>query len=99
MSFSGKKNQDHFNLKVSTLVIATLILFSVCPNFLAIFIRTSPGDGLSMESEIPHVIYILGWLADPLIYVCTQRTRLYPKSIKKALEKYFKFPTHDNKDT
>ena len=99
MSFSGKKNQDHFNLKVSTLVIATFILFNVCPNFLAIFIRTSSGDGLSMEPEIPHVMYILGWIADPLIYVCTQRTRPYPKSIKKALEKHVKFPKLDNKDT
>ena len=97
--FPRTKNQDHFNLKVPTLVIATFILFSVCPNFLGIFIRTSPEDGLSVESEIPHVMYILGWIADPLIYVCIQRTRLHPKSIKKALEKLVKFPKPDSEDT
>ena len=96
VSFSRRKNQDHFNLKVPTLVMATFILFSVCPNFLVIFIRTSPEEGLSIKSEIPHVMYILGWIADPLIYVCTQRTRLHPKSIKKALKKLVKFPKIDN---
>ena len=69
MTLTKKKNQDHFNLTLPTLVIATFILFNVCPNFIGIFIITIPGDEFSMESEIPRVLYTLGWISDPLIYL------------------------------
>lgn len=97
--FSRKKNQDHFNLTLPTLVVATFIVFNDSPIFVELFILNSPQDEFSIKSEIRDVMYILGWIADPLIYVCTQRTRPYPKSIKKALEKHVKFPKLDNKDT
>ena len=74
MALTKKKNQQQFNLKLPTLVIATFILFNVCPNFFGIFIRTIPGDQFSMESEIPLAMYTLGWISDPLIYLCTHRT-------------------------
>ena len=99
MPFTRETNKDHFKLKVPTLVIATFVLCSVCPNFLGIFIKNSPQDRFSIESEISHIMYILGWIADPLIYVFTQRTRLHPKSIKRAFEKLVKFPTVNGEDT
>ena len=60
MALTKKKNQDQFKLTLPTLVIATFILFNVCPDFFGIFIRTSPGDRFSMESEIPRAMYTLG---------------------------------------
>ena len=85
-----KKNQDQFNLTVPTLVIATFILFNVCPNFFGIFIITIPGDQFSMESEIPRIMFTLGWISDPLIYLCSHRTRLRPNISKKKTRKTFK---------
>ena len=99
MSFTRRKNQDHFNLKLPTLIIATFILFNVCPNFWGIFIKNSPQDELSVELVIPHLMYLLGWIADPLIYVCTQRTKTRSKSTRKTLEKLVKFSRVDNEDT
>ena len=99
MSFTRRKNQDHFNLKLPTLIIATFILFNVCPNFLGIFIKNSPEYGLSIELVISHLIYLLGWIADPLIYVCTQRTKTRSKSTRKTLEKFVKFSRVNNEDT
>ena len=93
MSFIGRRKQDHFNLKLPTLIIATFILFTVCPNFMVIFILNSPEDGFSIEPELLHVIYVLGWTADPLIFVCTQRTITSPKLFYGILEKLVKFPT------
>ena len=99
MSFTRRKNQDHFNLKLPTLIIATFILFNVCPNFLGIFIKNSPEYGLSIELVISHLIYLLGWIADPLIYMCTQRTKTRSKSTRKTLEKLVKFSRVNNEDT
>ena len=90
MALTKKKNQEKFNLKLPTLVIATFISFNVCPNFFGMFIRTSPGDQFSMVSEIPRVMYTLGWISDPLIYLCTYRTRLRPNISKKKTRKTFK---------
>ena len=90
MTLTKKKNQDHFNLTLPTLVIATFILFNVCPNFIGIFIITIPGDEFSMESEIPRVLYTLGWISDPLIYLCSHRTRPLPNIFKKKTRKTFK---------
>ena len=92
MSFTRRK-QDHFNLKLPTLIIATFVLFNICPNFLATFILNSPQDGFSIEPELLHVMYVLGWTADPLIYVCSLRTITSPKSMIGMLEKLVKFPT------
>ena len=77
--FSRKKNQDHFNLTLPTLVVATFIVFNDSPIFVELFILNSPQDEFSTKSEIRDVMYILGWIADPLIYLCTQRNRLRPK--------------------
>ena len=90
MAFTKKKNQDQFNLTLPILVIAIFILFNVCPNFLGIFVRTSSGDQFSMESEIPRVMYTLGWISDPLIYLCSHQTRLRPNISKKKTRKTFK---------
>ena len=90
IALTKKKNQDQFNLTFPTLVIATFILFNICPNFFGIFIRTSPGDRFSMESEVPRVLYTLGWISDPLIYLCTHRTRLRLNIYKKKTRKIFK---------
>ena len=87
MALTRKKNQDQFNLTLPILVIATFILFNVCPNFLGIFMRTSSGDEFSMESEIPRVLYTLGWISDPLIYFCTHRTRPRPNIYKENTRK------------
>ena len=87
MTLTKKKNQDHFNLTLPTLVIATFILFNVCQNFLGIFMRTSSGDEFSMESEIPRVMYTLGWISDQLIYFCTHRTRPRPNIYKENTRK------------
>ena len=99
MSFTRRKNEDHFNLKLPTLIIATFILFNVCPDFLGIFIKNSPEDGLSIELVISHLMYLLGWIADPLLYVCTQRTKTRSKSTRKTLEKLVKFSRVNNEDT
>ena len=99
MSFTRRKNEDHFNLKLPTLIIATFILCNVCPNFLGIFIKNSPEDGLSIELVISHLMYLLGWIADPLLYVCTQRTKTRSKSTRKTLEKLVKFSRVNNEDT
>ena len=77
--FSRKKNQDHFKLILPTLVVATFIVFNDSPIFVELFILNSPQDEFSIKSEIRDVMYILGWIADPLIYLCTQRNRLPPK--------------------
>ena len=97
-SVTRRKNQDHFNLKLPTLIIATFILFNVCPNFWGIFIKNSPQDELSVELVIPHLMYLLGWIADPLIYVCTHRTKARSQSTRKTLEKPVKFSRVDNED-
>ena len=88
MALTKKKNQDQFNLTLPILVIAIFILFNVCPNFLGIFMRTSSGDQFSMESEIPRVMYTLGWISDPLIYFCTHRTRPRPNIYKENTRKW-----------
>ena len=98
MSLARRKSQNHFNLKLPTLIIATFILFNVCPNFLGIFNKNSPQDGLSIELVIPHLMYLLGWIADPLIYVCTQRTKTRSKSTRKTLEKLVKSSRVENED-
>ena len=87
MALTKKKNQDQFNLTLPILVIAIFILFNVCPNFLGIFMRTSSGDQFLMESEIPRVMYTLGWISDPLIYFCTHRTRPQPNIYKENTRK------------
>ena len=93
MLFTKRRKQTHFNLKLPTLIIATFILFNVCPNFLVIFTLKNPQDSFSIEPELLHVMYVLGWIADPLIYVCTLRTLTSPKSFIGMLENVVKFPT------
>ena len=96
MTLTKKKNQDHFNLTLPTLVIATFILFNVCPNFIGIFIITIPGDEFSMESEIPRVLYTLGWISDPLIYLCSIEPGHCPIFSRKRRGKPLKFPRVQN---
>ena len=88
MALTKKKNQDQFNLTLPMLVIAIFI----CLMFVQISWEYSwelaPEINFSMESEIPRVMYTLGWISDPLIYFCTHRTRPRPNIYKENTRKW-----------
>ena len=69
ISYNGRINCEQFKFTVPILIITTYVLFTVSPNFWAFsIIRSNDENNLSSYS-ICHILYLIGWLADPLIYV------------------------------
>ena len=69
ISYKGRINCEQFKFTVPILIITTYVLFTVSPNFWAFpIIRSNDENNLSSYS-ICHILYLIGWLADPLIYV------------------------------
>ena len=70
ISCNGRINNDQFKFTVPTLVITTYILFTVFPNIWSFsMIINSLDETNSIHYRICRILYPLGWLADPLIYV------------------------------
>ena len=63
-------NSKKFKFTVPTLVIITYILFTVFPHFWNFFMIIKSLDVNNLNSSsIFRILHILGWLADPLIYM------------------------------
>ena len=60
---------DQFKLTVPTMIIAAYILFSVLPNFLMFFVRINVLEINPTLERIIILMYRLGLITDPLIYV------------------------------
>ena len=65
----ARKSHNHFRFIVPTLIIATFILFNIFPNFLSLFIGVHPPENYNTDYGIRNIIYVLGWVVDPLIYL------------------------------
>ena len=63
-------NSKKFKFTVPTLVIITYILFTVLPHFWNFFMIIKSLDVNNLNSSrIFRILHILGWLANPLIYM------------------------------
>ena len=70
ISYNGRINREQFKFTVPTLVITTYILFTVFPNIWSFSMLINSLDEIDSNSyRICRILYLLGWLADPLIYV------------------------------
>ena len=69
-SYYVKKTHDQFQFFVPTLIIVTYILFTVFPDIWSLLIQINSSKSYSKIQGIGRILYLLGWLADPLIYVC-----------------------------
>ena len=59
-----KYSRSNFNILVPGAVLLTLILFMTLPTIIyCIF------DSLGSKMKVPYVIYVLGWITDPMIYI------------------------------
>ena len=76
-----KKTHDQFHLFVPTLIIVTFILFTVFPDIWSLLIQLNSPKSYSKVQGIGRILFLLGWLADPLIYVCNL---LFAKCTKKC---------------
>ena len=69
ISYNGRINHDQFKFTVPTLVILTYVLFTVFPHFWTFFMMIKSLDENDLNSYIMcRILFLLGWLADPLIY-------------------------------
>ena len=67
-------SRNSFNILVPGAVVLTFILFMILPGVIyCVF------DNLGSKIKVPYVIYVLGWIADPMIYIFTI------KSLRKKL--------------
>ena len=70
ISYNGRITHDQFKFTVPTLVITTYILFTVFPHFWTFCMIIKSLDEIDFSSyRMCRILFLLGWLADPLIYV------------------------------
>ena len=70
ISKNGRINREQFKFMVPTLVIITYVLFTVLPHFWTFFMIIKSLDENNLNNyRISRNLHILGWLADPLIYM------------------------------
>ena len=70
ISYNGRITHDQFKFTVPTLVITTYILFTVFPHFWTFCMIIKSLDEIDFNSyRMCRILFLLGWLADPLIYV------------------------------
>ena len=69
-----KYSRNNFNILVPGAVVLTFILFMTLPSVIYCTF-----DSLGGKMKVPYVIYVLGWIADPIIYIFSI------KSLRKKL--------------
>lgn len=79
---SGKKNR--FKILIPTLIIATFILFNIIPNIINASYRHEIQSFDKTIIQVALIIYRIGWLVDPLIYIfCSSCSDNFKKFKKK----------------
>lgn len=68
--FNVKNTHDQFQSLVPTLIVVTYIFFTVFPDIWSLLIQMNSPKSYSKMQGIGRILFVLGWLADPLIYVC-----------------------------
>lgn len=68
--FNVKNTHDQFQLLVPALIVVTYIFFTVFPDIWSLLIQMNSPKSYSKMQGIGRILFVLGWLADPLIYVC-----------------------------
>ena len=66
--FRRNKN-EHFMLRIPTLLIVTFILFMCVPDFLNASVHFKLLDGNGQIFYIAGIFYRFAWLADPVVYI------------------------------
>ena len=70
ISYNGRINHGQFKFTVPTFVVITYVLFKVLPHFCSFSMMIKSLDKFSKYYKISHILYLSGWLANPIIYVC-----------------------------
>ena len=79
---SGEKNR--FKILIPTLIIATFILFNIIPNIINASYRHEIQSFDKTIIQVALIIYRIGWLVDPLIYIfCSSCSDNFKKFKKK----------------
>ena len=68
--FNVKNTHDQFQLLVPALIVVTYFFFTVFPDIWSLLIQMNSPKSYSKMQGIGRILLVLGWLADPLIYVC-----------------------------
>ena len=69
LSVTSTKEKDQFKHIIPTIIIVNHILFTVFPSFMFLFMKLNFLEANEIMIGIMKLMYRLGWLADPLIYV------------------------------
>ena len=86
----GSALQDRFKLLVPTLVIATFIFFIIIPEIVDLF------SGYRYPiNTIAEILYSIGFLCDPIIYVCNYKCT--SKKIMRSKRREFEPKSSDTK--
>ena len=69
LSVTSTKRKDQFKHIIPTIIIVNHIVFTVFPSFMFLFLKLNFLEANDIMIGIMILMYRLGWLADPLIYV------------------------------